>query len=481
MKPNQKILSLLTALPPDVSINRCVEHDSTVEFYVSWPEPRGEARVCPSCGGHHCVTKDSGTMQTVRHLPAGSRPSMVTFHKPRFLCRDCGRTFYVRPTWVVPDISVTSAVFLAVYEKLTSTSHSLTEIARETNTSVSIVRSIIDHIELGPPSSLPETLGIDEFLGNSGSYDPVRKRYLTEKYHCVITNASAGAVIDILYKATFADLHAYFSGFPLSARQRVKFFCADMRPGFSKVARACFPQAKICIDPFHVVKLITSALGEVRVDEWRRLKDRFLKTASRYSNARKENRGSAEVIRLEALMKQQQEDYELVKNSQKLLTTSPYNENRFWNLNTERGEEKMERIFALSPDLETAHDALMGFYDIREEKDFGSRRAALSDWLGQYLTCECPPIRRAAQSIRFHRKGIENAWRYGKSNSPTEGLNKRIKDVKRLAFGAHDFENFRKRALLACGYVSFIKAPYTIFEEKRSGTDIPTKERRAES
>ena len=48
-----------------------------------------------------------------------------------------------------------------------------------------------------------------------------------------------------------------------------------------------------------------------------------------------------------------------------------------------------------------------------------------------------PPVRQAAFSIDRHRRGIENSWRYGKSNGPTEGLNKKIKDVKRLGFGAH--------------------------------------------
>ena len=67
---------------------------------------------------------------------------------------------------------------------------------------------------------------------------------------------------------------------------------------------------------------------------------------------------------------------------------------------------------------------------------------------------------------------VENAWRYNQSNSPTEGLNKRIKDVKRLTFGLHDFETFRKRALLACGAISFNNPSYTIKDEKLNSKPV---------
>lgn len=127
----------------------------------------------------------------------------------------------------------------------------------------------------------------------------------------------------------------------------------------------------------------------------------------------------------------------------------------------------MIEIFDLVPDLETAYVALQEFYDVENESLFNFRRAELSDWIRRYIHCEIPQLRRAVETIRKYRNGIENAWHYHKSNSPTEGLNKRIKDIKRLAFGAHSFENFRKRALLACGYVHFTNEPFTVFGEKR--------------
>lgn len=471
---SRKLENLLSNLPENVLIDRFEQHDHSIELFVSWSEPPLGQRFCTSCGSNRCVKKDSGALQTVRHLPVGLRGTLITFHKPRYRCLDCGKTFYLKPSWLVRDISITYPLLLDIYARLTSTTHSVTDIARDTFTSPSIIQNVIRHFEMPQPKTLPETLGIDEFHGKTGVYNPNKRRYDTEKYHCVITDAAGGFVLDILYKASYAELLPYFQSFPLHERQKVKFFCADMRSGFSKIARQCFPQAKICIDPFHVVKLLTEAVSTIRVVEWRRLRDQANTTFAKAETAKE--RGDLSHYRtLSAEAKQLSEVSALVKNSQRLLVTSPHNSDCYWNRCPEKRTERLSKLYAFSPDLKLAREALTAFYDILELSHFVLKRAALSDWLDRYEACLCPPIRQAAHSIRYHRKGIENAWRFHKSNSSTEGLNKKIKDVKRMAYGAHDFENFRKRALLACGGTTFLRDPYPIFAEKKSPSSATQK------
>lgn len=316
----------------------------SLEYFVSWKEPAKGERVCPDCGSYHCNIKDAGTEQTIRHIPVGDKGTLITFHKPRFVCRNCGKSFYMYPAFAAPGMSISKQLFLLIFEKLTSTSRNLTEIARDTFTSPAIVLNVMDHCDTEKPSFLPETLCIDEFNGQTGTWNPSRKRFDTEKYHCNITdgNGTQSVVIDILSDTKVNALTDYFMEYPLLQRQKVKFFCADMRKGFSKVARRCFPQAKICIDPFHVVKLLTDALKDVRVREQSMLHGRISK---------------AEDSDAERLARS---DYEIVKNSQRLLTTSPFNANRPWNRREKQKQKKLrlERIFALAPDLKVAYDAL---------------------------------------------------------------------------------------------------------------------------
>ena len=54
-------------------------------------------------------------------------------------------------------------------------------------------------------------------------------------------------------------------------------------------------------------------------------------------------------------------------------------------------------------------------------------------------------IHSAAYTIRHWRGYIQNSWKHGKSNGLSEGLNNKIKVLKRVAFDLHSFEGFRKR------------------------------------
>ena len=471
--PAKTLETVLAGLPEGVTIDRYEKHAHTLELFVSWKESDLTGRVCPRCGCTHCVKKDNGSTQTIRHVRTGIYGTLLTFHKPRFLCRECGATFYARPPFAMQGMSVSVAVFLEIFALLTSTPHSLADIANATNTSPSIVRNAMYRLALDKPKSLPETIGIDEFHGKTGTYNKGRKRFDTEKYHCVITDAGEGFVVDVLYKATYRQLYAYFMEYPLFRRQGVRFFCTDMRSGFSKVARNCFPNAKICIDPFHVIKLIAEAVNDVRVDEWHKLraKANSLLAQAKEADAAEET-AVAEKLRTDANLLKDRAD--ILRSSRRLLVTSPFNENAYWNRHEKLRDEKYAAVCAIAPSLKTARDALVEFYDLVELTTYKYRRAELTKWIDCYKTCDLPPIRQAAFSINTHRKGIENAWRYGKSNGPTEGLNKKIKDIRRLGFGAHDFENFRRRVLLACGATTVESVRYTIFGEKSS--EPPRKE-----
>ena len=467
MNSNELLPNSLVCLPDNVTITDFISRKHSIELFVDWPVPGKGKRICPHCGNSQCTIKDTSATQTIRHTPADFHAVLLTFKKPRCKCPECGRSFYLHPDWVMPRVSISTPLLVRIYKLLTSTTDNITEIARETKTTPSIVQNVMDHLSPGKPRDLPETLGIDEFHGDTGYYDKGTKHYKTEKYHCVIVDADAHAVMDVLEKPSYGVLKRYFMEYPLYKRKNVRFFCADMRSGFSKVARECFPKARICIDPFHVTKLLTEAVSEVRIASWRDLKDKWATAASEAKSC--EDPANKEQLNIKAAS--MEKDYLLVKNSQRLLITSPYSETAYWNSHHEEADERKTRIFSICPDLKVPYDALMKFYDITETDAFSDKVLALDTWIQELKDSDCPAVKRAVHSISVHQRNILNAWKYHKSNAHTESLNRDIKNVKRLAFGAHKFENFRKRILLACGYVTFNEDPISIFKEKRSDND----------
>ena len=60
----------------------------------------------------------------------------------------------------------------------------------------------------------------------------------------------------------------------------------------------------------------------------------------------------------------------------------------------------------------------------------------------------------ALKSLKKYMKYIENMFESNITNGLIEGLNNKIKSIKRTAFGYSDFSNFKKRILIEAGIIS---------------------------
>lgn len=54
---------------------------------------------------------------------------------------------------------------------------------------------------------------------------------------------------------------------------QVRYFCCGMSKGFISITKKTFPDAKICIDPFHVIKRLNDIVDDVRLRYQRRFHD----------------------------------------------------------------------------------------------------------------------------------------------------------------------------------------------------------------
>jgi transposase len=260
-KPKHPKLNHLANLPDHLIITNIVRHDNCDELYITF-DPL-EPRVCPHCGSINCVIKDAGRTQTVRHTANAQRGTIVTFHKRRLYCKDCSSSFLANPEWVHPALHITNALYITILLDLTQTL-SITTIVSKNRVTSSIVASVLDTIVWKNPSRLPETLCVDEFKGRSGEWNPEKSRWDVNKYYCNISDGDAGVIIDILVKITAEFLMKYFRQFVPAQRKRVKYYCCDMHNGFISVAKDLFPDAYICIDMFHVIKLINDTIELIR-------------------------------------------------------------------------------------------------------------------------------------------------------------------------------------------------------------------------
>ncbi|WP_148129211.1 transposase, partial [Aerococcus sp. HMSC10H05] len=81
----------------------------------------------------------------------------------------------------------------------------------------------------------------------------------------VLVDTHNRRLIDIIVDWKQASLIDYFASFTLAARSSVKTVSIDLYTSYLEVIRTSFPNAKIVIDRFHIVKLLNETINSVRI------------------------------------------------------------------------------------------------------------------------------------------------------------------------------------------------------------------------
>src|SRR5512142_1112784 len=99
-------------------------------------------------------------------------------------------------------------------------------------------------------------IGVDEISYRRG------QRYLT----CVGDHAT-GAIVGARPGRNAATLTAFFDALG-ERKHSIRAVSIDMSAGYEHAIAAALPDAEICFDPFHVVRLANEAINQVRRADW---------------------------------------------------------------------------------------------------------------------------------------------------------------------------------------------------------------------
>lgn len=78
-------------------------------------------------------------------------------------------------------------------------------------------------------------------------------------------DARTHKAIDILQDRRLSYLKSCFCSYPDEVRAQVETICIDMYTPFIECIQACFPNAKIVTDRFHVIQHLSRALSSTRI------------------------------------------------------------------------------------------------------------------------------------------------------------------------------------------------------------------------
>lgn len=255
------------------------------------------------------------------------------------------------------------------------------------------------------PENLGRHLSIDETsLSHGELYTILTNKAAKGKKGsivAIVAGTKAEAVISVLHKI------------PEKERRKVSEITLDMAGNMELIAKKCFPKAIRVTDRFHVQKLATEAVQEIRIKHrW----DAIDRENDAIEIARKTNKVfRAEVFSNGDTLKQ------LLARSRYVLYKKAFD----W---TTSQKERADLLFERYPDLKVAYSLSMELshiFDKTTEKVFGL--AKLAKWHEKVRQSTFKAFNTIARSIQNHYPTILNYFDNRSTNASAESFNAKIK------------------------------------------------------
>ncbi|WP_312381954.1 ISL3 family transposase [Stutzerimonas balearica] len=369
-------------------------------FSVIGIRPDGEALLIdlipnpsrfPTCSGCHqpSTTIHEYCQRSIRDLPILGRSVRLNVELRRVECGACGKRME-SVSWLDRYSRMTRRLAEAVTQacRRLPTLHVAELFGLHWDSVRLLERRALQAALEKLPKAQPKRLVMDEFALFKG-----------HRYASVVLDADTRRVLWIGEGRSRAAIRPFFEELGPEGCARIEAVAMDMNTAFDLEVRQHCPQARVVYDLFHVVaKYGREVIDRVRVDEANRLRHD--------KPARK-----------------------VIKQARWLLLRNPENLKR---------EEQQLRL----QDLLAANQSLMTVYLMKAElKTLWSPttawgwRSAWKQWLRLAGESEIPALKQFAKRLRGYWRGILSRVRWPMHTGQLEGINNRIKVIKRMAYG----------------------------------------------
>jgi transposase len=252
-------------------------------------------------------------------------------------------------------------------------------------------------------------IGIDEIALKKGHKDFV-----------TIVSSRVGEeirLIGVLKDRKKATILEFFKEIPKKLKKTVDSVCSDLYDGFINAAIEVFgKKIRIVIDRFHVAKLYRKSVDNVRKQEMKRLRKELSK-----------------------------KEYDQLKNAMWVLR-KPESEltdrNKFLLIILFKHSEKLKKVYELSQDLTDV-------FETQTTRNGGIRR--LKNWIRKVQNSTITSFNTFIKTLSKRLNEIANYFVKRESSGFVEGINNRIKVLKRRCYGIVDRVSLFRRISLDMG------------------------------
>lgn len=380
-----------------------VEYDDELACLVFSCGIARDTAVCPDCNEQSSHIHQQ-TLRVVRDLPVWGKACSLEFALRRFDCEKCKQPFTESLESVAPYARCTRRYERYLFKQCQGTS--IRKIAQQEVLGYKSVEGIYYRLAEQQTATgsgvLLSRLGIDEISLKKG--------------HCnfvlVITDLERHQVIKVLPDRTKEVLEEYLGTWSQEEREAVQEVATDLWQPYSAAVEAKLPNARITADRFHVMKNLNDGVTSARREIQR--------------SASKEEKQQLKGSR-----------WSLVKNEKNL---------------KEEEAAKLAEAFEISPVLKELHGVKEDFrmiFETAETAEEAARR--LEEWIKRVEDLGLEQLDSFIKTLCSWWEKILNYFHLHITSGIVEGINNKIKLIKRIGFGYRNFRHFSLRVLVECG------------------------------
>lgn len=370
------------------------------DIYIEGDEVRilvtkeNELEICPKCEMSKTKLVESKP-KNYRDLNILDRSCWIEIDQKRLECCYCFHTFMETLPFARSYRHYTNRFENKVYECCQETNASYTgaqfKLSDHTVSDIYEKHAIKKQEELKLENPVKK-IGIDEIAMHKGHQD----------FILIITDLSNNRVLDVLKDRKKETLEAYLDGLSQSFKRGIEVVAIDLWNPFRSAIEKYLPKACIVADRFHVMKNLNNGL-----DICRKIEKKFCNQAEEWKHSK----------------------YALLKNKENL---------------TEEQKVILNKVLNFSPQLKQAYEIKEGFREIfNETKDREEAKLKLHNWLLDIVRKDLTPCYEFVRTFLNWEDNILNYFIDRVTSGFIEGVNNKIKLIKRKAFGFKNFEHFR--------------------------------------
>jgi len=355
---------------------------------------RKNMKQCPCCNSFNVRIKETKE-RTFRMVNLGQKRTYLKIDTHKIWCQKCNTKAWVKLPFTSGKLPMTLS-FIRYIIQLT---------AMTTLLAVALFLGLkwrtVKNIDKANLSKRAKQFSFKKLRYISIDEIAIKKGH---KYMTIFTDISTGQIIHAVEGRDEESLRIFLRLLAKKAK-RLKGIGIDMSAAYASSVKKHLPNVSIVFDRFHVTKLLNDTIDKIRRAEYAKCQDKGMK---------------------------------VLKGQRFLLLRN------FVDLD-DKQKSSLQNLLEINNSLAIAHSMKEQFrlFWLSKTKSEGAR--FLGWWIIQAIESKVEQLAKTARTLLYHFEGLLSYFEHGIDNGKAEGINNKIKVLKRQAYGFHDQEYFKLR------------------------------------